>query len=65
MTLAARVKALPNGVCYRLEAQEGDTKPTKVPYHPSGSKAKALHPQHLFQLNCLRLLFETNPHRLL
>ena len=37
--IPTELKALANWVCYRLETRKGDPQPTKVPYHPSGSKA--------------------------
>lgn len=42
--IPAELKALRNWVCYRLEVREGTPKPTKVPYSPSGSKARANDP---------------------
>jgi len=42
--IPGELKALPNWVCYRLESRKGAPRPTKVPYHCSGAKAKANDP---------------------
>src|SRR5580658_5395304 len=40
--IPAELKALPNWVCFRLEERDG--RATKIPYSPSGPRAKANDP---------------------
>jgi putative DNA primase/helicase len=56
-TIPTELKELPNWVCYRLEIRED--KPTKVPYCPSGAKAKANDPSTWAGFDaCLRAVKE-------
>lgn len=40
----AWLQKFPNWVCWRLEYRDGQEKPTKVPYNPSGYKASSTNP---------------------
>lgn len=48
----------PQWVCWRYECREGDSKPTKVPYMPNGSKASSNRPQTWRAFGAVRAAYE-------